>query len=66
MLEHMMETFLIRLNAEYTKRGINAVAHRQQIGHSGWYVYVEGDGWTETYLVGYNNGQWEFIREFRV
>lgn len=66
MLDVMLDTFLVRLNIEYTKRGVNAVAHKQQIGHSGWYVHVEGEGWTETYLVSHENGQWEFIREYRI
>lgn len=64
MNEHI-QRFLKALNEEYTKRGVNAVAVAQQIGHSGWYIYVYTDYALETYLVVYENGEWTFLREYQ-
>lgn len=64
MNEHI-QRFLKALNEEYTKRGVNAVAVAQQIGHSGWYIHVDTDHGLETYLVAQEGGEWTFLREFR-
>ena len=62
-MNNMINHFVLRLNYEYTKRGVNAVARHQQIGHSGWYVFVDSSEGQETYLVSFEEGQWHFIRE---
>lgn len=65
-MNNMINYFVLSLNYEYTRRGVNAVARPQQIGHSGWYIHVDTDYGQETYLVAHENNEWDFIREFIV
>lgn len=62
-MNHQINLLLAKLNYTYTAKGVNAVARAQQIGHSGWYVFVDSDVGQETYLVSFEEGQWHFIRE---
>lgn len=63
-MNNMINYFVLSLNYEYAKQGVNAVARHQQIGHSGWYVFVDSSEGKETYLVSFEDGQWQFVREF--
>lgn len=63
-MNNMINYFVLSLNYEYAKRGVNAVARHQQLGHSGWYVFVDSSEGQETYLVSFEDNQWQFIREF--
>lgn len=63
-MNQQINILLAKLNYTYTAKGVNAVARAQQIGHSGWYVFVDSSSGKETYLVSFEDGQWQFIREF--
>lgn len=65
-MQRMLDSFIVALNNAYNTHGVNAVARVQQIGHSGWYVFVHTEQGDETYVVTYENGQWSFIREFSI
>lgn len=64
MLANAMNLLCAKLNTEYTKRGVNGVAKWQQLGHNSAYVFCAFDVGDETYLVAFEDGRWQFIREF--
>lgn len=54
--------FVQALNVEYTKRGVNAVAHLVRKSIVEWNVFVDTDCGKESYSVWWDGKGFDFIR----